>query len=64
MLYRVGLLPMNNTELIPFAYKIFKDSAKENHIMKTDPTNPKGYLSRNFRHVFSRRVDVEFVGIW
>lgn len=64
MLYRVGLLPMCNTELVPFAYKIFKQSAKENHIMKKDPTYPRGYLSRNFRSTFSRKVEIEFVGLW
>ena len=64
MLYRVGLLPLSNFELVPFAYKIFKESKKENALMKKDPNNPKGYLSKNFRNTFSRNVIVEFVGIW
>ncbi|KIO29078.1 hypothetical protein M407DRAFT_45482, partial [Tulasnella calospora MUT 4182] len=64
MLYRVGLLPLCNFEQVPFAYKIFKESKKENKIMKKDPEDPRGYLSKNFRSTFSREVTVEFVGIW
>ncbi|KAG8897273.1 hypothetical protein FRC00_004604 [Tulasnella sp. 408] len=64
MLYRVGLLPLCNIEQVPFAYKIFKESKKENKIMKKNPEDPRGWLSRNFRSTFSREVKVEFVGIW
>ncbi|KAG8945470.1 hypothetical protein FRC04_000755 [Tulasnella sp. 424] len=64
MLYRVGLLPLRNSEQIPFAYKIFKESKKENKIMKLNPGDSRGYLSKNFRSTFSREVTVEFVGIW
>ncbi|KAG8933266.1 hypothetical protein FRC00_013372 [Tulasnella sp. 408] len=64
MLYRVGLLPLCNLEQVPFAYKIFKESKKENKIMKKDSTDPRGRLSKNFRSTFSREVTVEFVGIW
>ncbi|KAG8969921.1 hypothetical protein FRC05_000772 [Tulasnella sp. 425] len=64
MLYRVGLLPIRNFEQIPFAYKIFKESKKENKILKQNPDDSRGYLSKNFRSTFSREVTVEFVGIW
>ncbi|KAG8969922.1 hypothetical protein FRC05_000773 [Tulasnella sp. 425] len=64
MLYRVGLLPLCNFEQVPFAYKIFKESKKENKIMKKNPEDPRGFLSKNFRSTFSREVTVEFVGIW
>ncbi|KAG8945469.1 hypothetical protein FRC04_000754 [Tulasnella sp. 424] len=64
MLYRVGLLPTCNSEQIPFAYKIFKESGKEDKIFKENPDDSRGYLSKNFRSTFSRKVTVEFVGLW
>ncbi|KAG9003222.1 hypothetical protein FRB90_011229 [Tulasnella sp. 427] len=64
MLYRVGLLPPCNHELVPFAYKIFKESKQENHLMKKHPEDPRGYLSKNFRSTFSQEITIEFVGIW
>lgn len=64
MLYRVGLLPLCNSEQIPFAYKIFKEAGKEDQILKENPDDSLGYLSKNFRTTFSREVEVEFVGIW
>lgn len=64
MLYRVGLLPRHNEEQVPFAYKIFKDGPKEiNHFIR-DREDPKGWLSKNFRAIFSREVTVEFIGLW
>lgn len=64
MLCRVGLLPLCHLELLPLAYKIFKESKKENKIMEENPEDADGYSSRSFRRVFSREVTVEFVGIW
>ncbi|KAG8911471.1 hypothetical protein FRC00_006429, partial [Tulasnella sp. 408] len=64
MLYRVGLLPSFYFEVLPLAYKIFKDSSKENKIMEKNPENADGYLSKSFRDFYSREVTVEFVGIW
>ncbi|KAG8953627.1 hypothetical protein FRC04_001831 [Tulasnella sp. 424] len=64
MLYRVGLLPPRNAEQVPFAYTIFKEAAKEIEFWQKDRSDLRGFLSRNFLKTFSRRVEVEFVGIW
>ncbi|KAG8945473.1 hypothetical protein FRC04_000758 [Tulasnella sp. 424] len=64
MLFRVGLLPPRNAEQIPFAYEIFKNSPKEFAIYQKDPTDPRGHHSKNFTNTFSRKVPVEFVGLW
>lgn len=64
MLYRVGLLPPRNAEQVPFAYTIFKEASEEIKIWKKDRNDPRGSLSSNFRRTFSRKVDIELVGIW
>ncbi|KAG9024421.1 hypothetical protein FS837_005372 [Tulasnella sp. UAMH 9824] len=64
MLYRVGLLPRYNLQLLSSAYKIFKESKNENKIMEKDPEDARGYVSKDFRRIFSREVTIEFVGIW
>ncbi|KAG8910030.1 hypothetical protein FRC01_006588 [Tulasnella sp. 417] len=64
MIHRVGLLPARNVEQVPFAYKIFKDSQKEIAIKMKDPDDRRGKISGGFKNTFSRRVKVEFVGIW
>ena len=64
MLFRVGLLPKSNLELVPFAYNIYSQSKMENDYLCKDASDPRGYLSRNFRDPFSRKVLIEFVGIW
>ncbi|KAG8932833.1 hypothetical protein FRC00_014052 [Tulasnella sp. 408] len=64
MLYRVGLLPPRNAEQVPFAYTIFKEASEEIKAWKKDRSDPRGSLSANFRRTFSRKVEVEFVGIW
>ena len=51
MLYKVGLLTQGNEELLPFAWNMFK---KEK--------NPTVYTG--FRHMFSRKVKVHFLGLW
>jgi uncharacterized protein (DUF2235 family) len=51
MLYKVGLLTQGNEELIPFAWDVFK---KER--------DTKLYAA--FRHTFSRKVSVHFLGLW
>ena len=51
MLYKVGLLTAGNEELLPFAWNMFK--------RERDPVVYKG-----FRHTFSRRVTVRFLGVW
>ncbi|KAG8897272.1 hypothetical protein FRC00_004603, partial [Tulasnella sp. 408] len=64
MLYRVGLLPPRNTEQVPFAYKIFKEARDEMVYRAKNPKDPRGRVSENFLKTFSRKVEVEFVGIW
>lgn len=64
MLARVGLLPPRNAEQVPFAYKIFKEARDEMNWRKKDPNDPRGRVSENFLKTFSRKVEVEFVGIW
>lgn len=51
MLYKVGLLSAGNEELIPFAWDMFK--------RERDPMRYTG-----FRHTFSRKVNVKFLGLW
>jgi uncharacterized protein (DUF2235 family) len=53
MLHKVGLLPPNNHNQVPFAYKLFTD------------TTPFGWDQSNaFKRSFSIDVEVEFVGVW
>ncbi|KAF8257840.1 hypothetical protein EI94DRAFT_1774333 [Lactarius quietus] len=51
MLHKVGLLSKDNTEQIPFAYKMYKTS-----------NNDK--LAKGFKAAFSREVPIDFVGVW
>jgi uncharacterized protein (DUF2235 family) len=51
MLYKVGLLIQGNEELLPFAWNVFKNVKDVN-------------LSEGFRHTFSRKVNVHFLGLW
>ncbi len=51
MLYKVGLLTQGNEELLPFAWDVFKNIKNEE-------------LSEGFRHTFSRKVFVHFLGLW
>lgn len=64
MLHRVGLLPPRNAEQVPFAYKIFKEARDEMDYRRKDKNDPRGRVSENFLKAFSRKVEVEFVGIW
>lgn len=53
MLVKVGLLPKGNTEQVAFAYNLYKDGSK------------KGVKSAHgFKHALSRRVGVDFLGVW
>lgn len=50
---QVGLLPKGNSEQVPFAYSLYKnDSAKGVE------------LAHGFKHAFSRKVEVRFLGVW
>ncbi|CAE6434278.1 unnamed protein product [Rhizoctonia solani] len=53
MLYKVGLLPPDNTEQISFAYQMYKR------------TDLAGFQqSAGFKKAFSRDVKIEFMGVW
>ncbi|KAI1793368.1 hypothetical protein LXA43DRAFT_972022 [Ganoderma leucocontextum] len=53
MLHKIGLLPRDNPEQIPFAYKLYKS---------TDANNVA--LAAGFKQTFCRDVQIEFVGVW
>ncbi|KAI0074015.1 hypothetical protein K474DRAFT_1665915 [Panus rudis PR-1116 ss-1] len=53
MLHKIGLLPKDNPEQVPFAYKLYK---------KTDPDSLR--IAERFKQSFCRNVDIEFVGVW
>ena len=50
---QVGLLSKDNTEQIPFAYKLYKSS------VSSDDT-----LAQGFKETFCRPVPIQFVGVW
>ncbi|KAF8642929.1 hypothetical protein AX16_009317 [Volvariella volvacea WC 439] len=53
MLYKVGILPAHNDQLIDFAFTIYQT------------TGERGYLlSKEFKATFAMSVTVEFVGVW
>lgn len=53
LLEQIGLLPKDNPEQVPFAYKLFK---------KTDAKNVD--LAQGFKETFCRDVSIDFVGVW
>ncbi|KAF8868074.1 hypothetical protein CPB84DRAFT_1697495 [Gymnopilus junonius] len=53
MIHKVGLLPISNSQQIPFAYKMYT---------LADETGWK--QSNLFKKTFSIDVDIEFVGVW
>lgn len=53
MLHKIGLLPQDNPEQVPFAYKLFQ---------KTDDASVK--IAAGFKRTFCRSVTIEFVGVW
>ncbi|KAF7353957.1 DUF2235 domain-containing protein [Mycena venus] len=53
MIHKVGLLPSDNHQQIPFAYKMYSDETEV------------GWAQSNaFKKAFSIDVDIEFVGVW
>ena len=50
---QVGLLSKDNTEQMPFAYKLYKSSSKSDEA-----------LARGFKETFCRPVPIDFVGVW
>ncbi|KAF8885156.1 hypothetical protein BD779DRAFT_1442618 [Infundibulicybe gibba] len=53
MIYKVGLLPPDNAEQLDFAYSVYKETDKEG-----------SKLGSKFKKVFSRRVMIDFIGVW
>ena len=51
--FQIGLLPKDNPEQVPMAYKLFK---------QTDATSVQ--LAAGFKQTFCRDVKIEFVGVW
>ncbi|OSD07307.1 hypothetical protein PYCCODRAFT_1463594 [Trametes coccinea BRFM310] len=52
MLHKIGLLPRDNPEQIPFAYKLYKQTDKDSL-----------ELAAGFKQTFCRNVEIEFVGV-
>jgi hypothetical protein len=50
---QVGLLSKDNTEQIPFAYRLYKSTTKRDEA-----------LASGFKETFSRAVPIDFVGVW
>ncbi|KAG7088031.1 hypothetical protein E1B28_012067 [Marasmius oreades] len=53
MLFKIGLLPRDNYEQIPFAYKLYKRTDKEGV-----------ELAAGFKDTYCTTVTVEFIGVW
>ncbi|KAI0769028.1 hypothetical protein BD413DRAFT_87062 [Trametes elegans] len=53
MLHKIGLLPRDNPEQIPFAYKLYTKTDKDSLA-----------LAAGFKQTFCRTVEIEFVGVW
>lgn len=53
MVHKVGLLPPNNFEQVPFAYKMY---------LRTDTIGWE--QSNEFKKAFCINVDIEFIGVW
>lgn len=53
MLTKVGLLPKDNTEQVPFAWQWYT---------KTDATSL--IQAEGFKKVFARSVEIDFLGVW
>ncbi|KAH8104644.1 hypothetical protein BXZ70DRAFT_601721 [Cristinia sonorae] len=53
MLHKIGLLPKDNPEQVPFAYKLYKQTGKQSL-----------EIAAGFKQTFCRTVNIEFVGVW
>lgn len=53
MYFKVGLLPKDNDEQIPFGYKLYK---------RTDKASIE--LCAGFKQTYCQTVKVEFMGVW
>lgn len=50
---QVGLLPKDNPEQVPFAYKLYKRIDKAGN-----------QLSAGFKQTFAQDVTIDFMGLW
>ncbi|KAF9465243.1 hypothetical protein BDZ94DRAFT_1281484 [Collybia nuda] len=53
VLHKVGLLPRNNEQQIPFAYKLYKREDRDGKD-----------LCAGFKQTFCQNVKIQFVGVW
>ncbi|KAH9947605.1 hypothetical protein B0H21DRAFT_323664 [Amylocystis lapponica] len=53
MVHKIGILPKDNPEQIPFAFRLYT---------KTDATNLA--LAEGFKRTFCRSAEIQFVGVW
>ena len=53
MIHKVGLLPKDNFQQVPFAYKMYK---RADHVGWEQSTE--------FKKAFSVDVNIEFIGVW
>ncbi|KAJ6583965.1 hypothetical protein DFH09DRAFT_1433942 [Mycena vulgaris] len=53
MLHKVGLLPRDNQQQIPFAFKMYQNTSKSG--LK---------LADGYKQTFCQEVEVEFLGVW
>lgn len=53
MLTKVGLLPKDNVEQVPFAWKMYTQTGA------SAESNAEGY-----KKIFSRTIEIEFLGVW
>ncbi|KAF7351811.1 hypothetical protein MVEN_01142200 [Mycena venus] len=57
MLDKVGLLPADNHEQVPFAYRMYART-------RTDPSGKRQSDAFNFKKTFSKHVQIQFIGVW
>lgn len=50
---QIGLLPKDNPEQVPLAYKLYQNNSKDSRA-----------LAAGFKETFCRSVTIEFVGVW
>jgi len=53
MVHKVGILPKDNLEQLPFAYKLYT---------KTDAASL--VLAEGFKRTFCKHAEIEFIGVW
>lgn len=53
LLLQIGLLPKDNPEQVPLAYKLYKSDDKNSR-----------QLAAGFKQTFCRSVIIDFVGVW